>query len=431
MSMDARNVKRGTLAAATFTVLAGIGWLVTTDSGTETVLFPAEAGVDAAIDAPGIDSSIDAPDASYPTEWTMVTIASNATTGLVGSDGVDTTTIGGNLAVTSAWEQSGVVTVSVKSGSGVGTWSTTQLATVVSVEDAIFCDVDQDGAVDVVGSGQGKRIRIWFGPSPWSTSIEIDAATNLQQWLKLGCSQNAEVDHTARIWAGGRDTVATAYVGYFTHAGSPRTASNYTFHQVAAVDWLMSLLPGDWDGDGDLDVVISDRQNGQGNKGTRLYRAPSWTEVTIHLSNNEGDPKFAYIDDATNTTYVGMSSSTKPNLVKKSVATTSGWSAFTTTTAFTYPSDVGQYQGVVLCELTGDSTDDYVLTHAAATGSLSGVVAVDGVTGERIEIDHAAGEKYDNAICVDIDGDGDNDVLTSEQNTGLGVIYFQNPRLHL
>ena len=36
-------------------------------------------------------------------------------------------------------------------------------------------------------------------------------------------------------------------------------------------------------------------------------------------------------------------------------------------------------------------------------------------------------EKYDNVQLTDVDQDGDLDVVTSEENLKLGVIWFENP----
>ena len=36
-------------------------------------------------------------------------------------------------------------------------------------------------------------------------------------------------------------------------------------------------------------------------------------------------------------------------------------------------------------------------------------------------------KKMDNAFLVDLDGDGDMDIATTEENGGWGVIWFENP----
>lgn len=419
MSMNLKKIARPTLLIGA--VIGGaMGWSFTRpDMSIAFIPYVDASTIDAApIDA-AIDAAIDAPPS--PTDWTMVTIASAAQTGLIGADGVDTATIAGKLTVVSPWEQSAQVTVSTLTGS---TWATVTLGSVGAVEDAKFCDVDQDGTLDIIGAGQGRRIRVWFGPAPWSTAIDIGAATNVQQWMQVACTTTGGM----KIWAGGRE--ASAYVAYFTSA-TPRTAASWTMTTIGSANWLMSIIPKDLDGDGDLDVLISDRQAGgvAGIKGSKWFRndGATWAQLNIYDFNNQGDPKFLELVGA-NTVMIGGSNDVYPNKLVKSV-TADNWHTWTHTTITPYPNNVGGYQGVATCDITGDGTADYVLAHNGAVGTLSGVVAINGATGARIEIDHSAGEKYDNVLCMDMDGDGDLDVLESEQNTGLGVIWFKNPRL--
>lgn len=458
-------------------------------------------------DTPPIDTP---PDTLAPTTWTLETIyGPESTVGIDGADGVDTATIGGKLTVIVPWEQSGTISVSTLDG----TWSTVTLATVTNVEDAKFCDVDQDGNLDVLAGGQGKRIKIWFGPAPWSTTIEIDAATNNGAWMQLACTTptsktftadagtdvitatahgwstgdlvrtsstttlpgnlSAATDyfvirtgadtlkaatsranalagtaidissagtgtHTAsggmRVWAGGRPATGANGPLVYLYSGTPRTSSAWTMVTIAQTVWVMSVVPGDFDADGDLDVLISDRtaSGASGIKGSKWYEFESggtWTTNNIYNFNGQGDPKFLYLENST-TVLIGGGSSTRPNKLVRSV-TADGWATWTNT-EITYPANTGWYQGVLPCDVTGDSNADYVYTHSAATGSLEGVVLIENRgAGATASVDFAAGEKYDNALCLDIDGDGDLDILTSEQNVGLGLIWFRNPRLHL
>jgi hypothetical protein len=408
----ARHGARPVLLAVTIAVVAG-GYLVTRPD-TSTVFFATDATIvlDAPVDSPPPDVP---PDSPPSTDWTLVTIASAAGISLNGSDGVDTAIIGGDLCVVSAWEQSSKVTVSCLDG----TWSTTILpGTVSAAEDAKFCDITGDGtADDVVASGQGRRISWWEGPS-WSAAIPINAATNVNKWIQVECT-------TGRLWAGGRDTAAT--VGYFDIPVDPTDSGAWTWTPIGPVGWTMSLIPYDMDGDTDLDLVISDRTNNQptSDLGSRWLvndGSPTWTSNRIHKHISEGSPKFMHVISATSVIDVSSSSTQNRSAFRDWNGT--AW----ITTTITQPEGVGNVHDVEPCEINGDAHTDLVFTYSTALNEDLGVAALlgPGYT-ELVDIDQAAGEKYDNVLCIDIDGDGDNDVLTSEQNVGLGVIYFENP----
>jgi hypothetical protein len=77
-----------------------------------------------------------------------------------------------------------------------------------------------------------------------------------------------------------------------------------------------------------------------------------------------------------------------------------------------------------------------VFSYTHAYGALSGVIWLrnTGSGYERGEISGEDGEKFDNLELYDIDGDGDLDVVTSEQGTAgvtppsekLGVVWYEN-----
>jgi hypothetical protein len=62
-----------------------------------------------------------------------------------------------------------------------------------------------------------------------------------------------------------------------------------------------------------------------------------------------------------------------------------------------------------------------------------GIIDVFSDSPKVVDISGAPGVKYDLVVLVDMDGDGDLDVLTSEETAedgskkGLGVIWYENP----
>ncbi len=439
MPPNARLGDRPTLIAVTV-ALVTVGAYYTHratrgDTTTKDFVTDARLPVDAPPpDSPPVDSPPDTPPDTPPdsppsSTWAMVTIhGPEASIGLDGADGVDVTTIGGNRCITTPWEQSNRVTVSCKVS---GTWTSQTLSGSVSaVEDAKFCDINSDGVMDVVAAGQSGRMSWWQGAvvgsaaPTFGAAIPINAAYSAAvAWIQLACT-------TGRVWAGGRNVPAS--VGYLDIPATPTDSAAWTYVDVGRVGWTMSLVPIDMDGDSDLDLVISDRISDSGNPGKVGARwlentgTTPWTNHEIHkTASGEGAAKFLHVSSATKI-YDTYSSSGPINTTAVRNWNGSAW----VSTAITQPAGVGQVHDVEPCDLDGDAVDDLVFTYSTATGSLLGVSSLTGAAFTTlVDIDGAVGEKYDNVLCFDMDGDGDLDILTSEQNTGLGLIYFANPRL--
>ncbi len=433
----ARFGARPTALAVVFILAVGGGaWLVTRpdgssveiDTGIDAILVDAsliDAPPDSAVDAPPdspIDAAIDA--AVFPDDWTMETIyGPESEVGINGADGVDVATIDGKLSLLTPWEQSAKVTVSTKAGAGVSTWSTIELGTVAAVEDAKWCDVDNDGNLDILAAGQGRRIRVWFGPAPYTLNFDIAAATNVTSWIQLACDQTNN-----RFWAGGRNIPAV--IGYLAFPLNPRDANAWTWTPVGSIGWTMSIVLHDMDNDGDLDTVVSDRlfdSSNPNNLGARWLENPSWTNHTIHKFQNEAEPKFLHV--VSRTLVYDLGSNANKNLSWSETHNGTSWLK----AAITQPSGVGRVHDVEPCDLDGDTVNDLVFTYSNAEGALIGVGALMGPTfavSSFVDIDKGVGEKYDDVRCFDGDGDGDVDIFTSEQNAGLGKVKFVNPRLH-
>ncbi len=100
------------------------------------------------------------------------------------------------------------------------------------------------------------------------------------------------------------------------------------------------------------------------------------------------------------------------------------------------PSRIGTAKSV---RITDFKTMQFVFSCEQASGSKTGVVEVrpvgstesDHVSPERFSIHDISGPtgvKYDLLQLVDMDGDGDRDVVTCEECANLGVFWYENPR---
>lgn len=338
------------------------------------------------------------------TPWQRVTIADSWT----GADGVYRC----DLGVVTAWEESSIVTLHAMDDSLITSYAHP------AAEDALCVDLDEDGHLDLVSAGEDKRIRVRWGPD-W-TLTTIDAATNVQLWMTLAV-------HDGCLVAGGRRPSAPAAVIARLCSETPRIASSWTLTPLGPTGWTMSIVPVDVDRDGDSDLVVSDRTwfyTPDGSHdfsliGSRWLEAPTWESHTIHRHVNEGEPKMLYA--APGLAFDTASNANQSNSALRFSVDGRTWGSVT----IPQPVGVGHVHAVAPGDIDRDGELDLVFTYSAAAGDLSGVVWLRGPTWTRGEISGPDGDKFDNLVLHDMDGDGDLDVLTTCEQ--LGLIWYENP----
>jgi len=94
---------------------------------------------------------------------------------------------------------------------------------------------------------------------------------------------------------------------------------------------------------------------------------------------------------------------------------------------------IGRAKGIRVADLNLDGRQDLIFSCEGANKPKSGVVWLsyrDKPTDERWQLHDLsgpAGVKFDILRTVDLDGDGDLDVLTCEERDNLGVFWYENP----
>jgi hypothetical protein len=418
------------------------------------------------------------------TPWTMHTIVQGATGSgqFNGSDGVDLADINhdGRLDVVSGYEQGHRVSVSLYPGPAAvrNPWRTVKLpgrGRILGPEDAVFADVDEDGAKDViVGAEADRRVTILFAPAgddenlmdpaQWprvdvAASLTVNMATMRVQWADM----NGDGDKD--ILVGGKETSSLrASLGYYT-SSNPRDGASWTYHELTPAGWVMEMLPVDLNGDGHLDVVYADRDPinivapntpvDRSRLGLRWLRNPGgsslgWTAHTI--SPVEPNHKwFSLVNWDADSDLDVVDCRSESNDHQTAIWLNGGNSLSWTKVLVPIPANVGWCQHATVADVDGVGGKDLAFSYSHA-GDVSGVDDLSGVvwlknTGtpaapswERHEIGGPGpGVKYDNLLWTDLDEDGDLDALTSEQQEdiddndvlgpGLGVVWYENPEI--
>ena len=367
----------------------------------------------------------------------------------------------GDLDLAVGWEESGVSKIYLNPGIGGGvaeTWADIGVGRASNVEDAVMGDIDGDGRVDVVSSTEGsrRRILVHFAPivgdytdsSLWTTSeFPLSMGVPHSKWMYAVISDVNEDGHVD-IVAGGKDS--GAHLGWFeAPATDRRNLASWSYHKMGDVGWTMSLIQADMDGDSDLDFIVSDRKPGSAdlvgarwleNPGTGGQGSGLWTNHFI----------FAPSDPSTEIMFMGLADIDRdgdldvvvplivPNRLRwyeRLDSSGDSWSGHT----INLPSGIGsRLKAAKMADLNGDSQLDLVLTISQSSPPLSGVLWFehegDPFVSDWVarEISGSIGEKFDDVVMVDLDGDGDLDIITTEENAppgsiGLGVIWYENP----
>ncbi len=385
-----------------------------------------------------------------------------------GADGVFTGDINrdGLVDVVSGWEQSGDLVLYLNPGpAGVrqtAAWGRVDIgagAVIEGIEDAAFADLDLDGFDDAVISSieddtqtlgihwlAGNNLR---DPTDWR-------AFNLAPgrhagYMKARAAQIDGVDG-ADIVAGTKTLDGNQAGIYWFKAppgAAPGAAARWRRFYVGAVDFkTVTLVLKDMDADGLTDIVYAGR-HGVGwfrNPGyAALGRAPAsavWERIVITARGSE----FTFCDkilDGREDMIVatGRESGMVAKWLKRLDASGRHWAEYPITSD-SLRTDHSRglkfaIKGVACGYVDGDDLIDVVFT---GSGHGHGVFMMtprsdipSGVTWDLVNLTpYANYMKYDNLRLVDMDADGDLDILTTEEGegdftAGEGVLWLENP----
>ena len=365
----------------------------------------------------------------------------------VGADGIRILDVNGDglKDIATGWEEGGIVRAYLHPGQDKAEelWPKVTVGKVKSPEDAVFADLDNDGAIDVISSceGNNRKTFIHWAPktknqylseSSWSTSV-IPITKNKQSWM-YALPMQIDQKHGTDLVISSKGKEAS--VSWLQAPQNPRNFSEWRLHKLQDAGWIMSLIDIDMDNDGDKDILVSDRRGPK--RGVYWLERPEYNKV---IDSGEwkrhqiggGDKEILFISTG------DLDKDRKTDVIaidKKSIIwfkkELNSWKEI----IIPLPEGVGTGKSTAVCDVNGDQKNDIVFSCENSKGKLSGMRWLSwnespySGSWTHNEIGGPLGHKYDRVVMYDVDGDGDLDALCCEEVDQLGVFWYENPHLN-
>lgn len=362
-----------------------------------------------------------------------------------GADGTRLADANGDdlMDIVTGWEQGGVTRIYLNPGVASVTrrWPSVTVGETVAVEDAVMVDLDRDGSLDVVSCCEGKRkaMSVHWAPdlanymdaSQWVT-VDLPASVGLTRWM-FSTPMDVDGDGHVDLLAGGKG--AGSYLGWWKIPDDARDVARWQWHPIRPMGWLMSLEAADMDGDGDEDILFSDRK-GEHRGCFWLENDPqqqpnAWQQHAIAAIGREA--MFVQRVDLDTDGLEDLIVATRPKSLlfcKRLDPSGKAWK----TREVVVPRGYGDVKSAHAADLDLDGSMEVVFSTERAIDGKIGVGRIvsagDLFASETsfTPISGVDGVKHDLVKLVDLDQDGDLDVLTCEEVKNLGVIWYENPQ---
>ena len=352
-----------------------------------------------------------------------------------GADGVRLADANGDglMDIVTGWEEGGVVRLYLNPGSkkSKDKWPAVTVGKVNNVEDAVMVDLDGDGAMDVVSSCEGKTktMYVHWGPKDKAKLLEegswvtepIPATAGLQQWMYC-LPKDVDQKNGIDLVVGSKNKDAA--VGWLESPENPRDLKAYQYHKICDAGWIMSL---------EIDVygrvIVTDRKGPTRGFFSLLYDKGEWHRFETGLEPAEY--MFADVLKGQGSDWVAA---TRDGVIKRYehllICRTFG----TRLTEIPNPFGTKRGKAVAGGPIDTDRHQDLVVSFNTQTQKDKPGVAWIKVLPDKdpkdwpaYDISGLEGKKFDRLELIDLDGDGDLDVLTCEEVDNLGVIWYENP----
>ncbi len=372
--------------------------------------------------------------------WPRHTIDSTSN----GADGVKSGDINndGRLDLVVGWEEGALTKLYTNPGRQhiKSPWPSQIVGETPNVEDVLMADLDGDRQEEIISCTEGQSQKIFVhtpdkGSKDKWIQVSLPAAENKTKWMY---ATHTQIDNRGLpdLVAGGKGTL-----GWFEAPAKSRQWNKWKWHEISKVGWLMSLLETDMDGDGDTDLLITDRYGDLSacrwleNPNNKRSRKKPWSSHVIGANglqsmfittadlDGDGVPEVIHCERTENTFRIYWKKD------KEGI----NWSE----EKYQLPKSSGKAKSIEVADLDDDGIYDYIISTNTEGIDKCGLYWLSGKKLSTysdndfrcISGDHNA--KFDKVEVLDLDNDGDLDILICEENygknsRGLGVVWYEN-----
>ena len=367
--------------------------------------------------------------------------------------------------IVTGWESAGITRLYLHPGIDKvkELWPAVTVGKTTKAEDALPVDLDGDGAIDIVSSCELKQLSLFVHWGPKDPKLLLDPkAWKQERFTALEGKTAWMYAEPIRLTSGGPPDLVVGGKGIEKNGPSTlglllapkerRDVAKYTYKPLATITWVMSIEVRDMDGDRDADILYSDKHGTTAgvwwleNPGpTADARTSEWKNHRLTPVNYEscsflrsadvdqdGLDDIVVLADLPSKLFKTLLEKRRITILRRRDATGLAWEPI----ELAVPPLTGQPKGVGVTDIDGDGRQDLAITSTGADGEQIGAYWLqqpESLKSAIWKVHNIAGPigiKYDHANLVDLDQDGDLDLLSTEENeagTGLGVIWYENP----